>query len=441
MTGEPLDVWLYGTHLARLREDWNRNRISLEWTDQAQQRWADRRPLSAKLTVGRAASDVLVRAHLDGLLPEGNARVNHALSAGVAPDDTFALIRAYGRDTPGAAIYVAAGTPDPTSAGRYEALNDGEVAERLLQADRHHPAVPGRATESSTLPGMVPKITLHRADDTWYACKEGAPSTWILKRANDQGNELDGPDDTIDTEVACLDLARRLGLTSIKAEIVDFGSVRAIAVSRYDRQPDRGHARVHQEDLAQALGMNTADPNRKFQWGSTLPSLRHGAGVLRDDGSNPDSLLRLTAFSLLVGNTDLHAKNISFIRFDDGRVALSPAYDIAMHLHHKRDQRRFALDLNSKFLIDELTVDDVIAEGQAWRLPKRRATRVVREVAEGLSTVLADVDRTQHPGVQPTAWQIVERRTADALQRLEELESSTSAPTPPRTRRGPRRVG
>ena len=150
-----------------------------------------------------------------------------------------------------------------------------------------------------------------------------------------------GISDVVDTEVACLALARQLELTTIEAEVLDFGDVRAIAVSRYDRDPVR-RARVHQEDLAQALGL-TPDPNRKFQWGSPAV-LRDARRVLRLDGGNPDALLRLVTFSLLVGNTDMHAKNISFLRLPDGRVALSPAYDIAMHLHHPRDNRRFALD-------------------------------------------------------------------------------------------------
>ncbi|WP_407937314.1 hypothetical protein [Kineosporia mesophila] len=45
--------------------------------------------------------------------------------------------------------------------------------------------------------------------------------------------------DIIDTEVACLALARDLGLTTVEAEVICFGEgdLRAIAVSRYDRMP------------------------------------------------------------------------------------------------------------------------------------------------------------------------------------------------------------
>ncbi|HET7389120.1 MAG TPA: HipA domain-containing protein [Nocardioidaceae bacterium] len=441
MSRDPLDVWLYGTRIAHLQED-AQDRISLIWTAEAEERWGHgARMLSAKLAVGSTPAPALVRTYLDGLLPEGNTRVNHAMTAGVPPDDTYALVRAYGRDTPGAAIFVSAGTPDPTRAGRYVPLTDQEVADRLRRADEHQSASPKQTTESSTLPGMVPKITLHRISGRWQACKEGAPSTWILKRADAQDG---GIADIVDTEVACLALARQMGLTSIDAELLDFGDVRAIAVSRYDRDPSRHNARVHQEDLAQAVGLNTADPNRKFQWGARMPSLAQAAQVLLLDGGNPDHLLRLLTFSLLVGNTDLHAKNISFLRYADGRVALSPAYDIAMHLHHPRDNRRFALDVNGRFRMEDLDVGDVVAEAGKWGVPSRRASRVVTETTRALDDALGKLDRSAHPGVTPQAWGLVEQRTTTALTSLAAPDPSraSTAGAPegaPGRRRGPRR--
>jgi serine/threonine-protein kinase HipA len=401
------------------------------------------RLLSAQLTMGGVPSPAVVRAYLDGLLPEGNARINAAMTAGVAPDDTYALVRAYGRDTPGAAIFVPEGTADPTRQGMYEPVTTAEVATRLRDADRHQPSSPDRTAESSTLPGMVPKIVLHRDGAQWYACKDGAPSTWILKRADKAGSPLA---DIVDTEVACLALARQVRLTTITAEILDLGDVRAIAVSRYDRQDVVGDTRIHQEDLAQALGLNTQDPNRKFQWGSRMPSLVAAADVLRLDGGNPDALLRLVTFSLLVGNTDLHAKNISFLRYPDGRVALSPAYDIAMHLHHPRTgPRRFAMDLDGAHLIEELTVEHVVAEGRRWGLSRRRADRVVIELADELEAAITELDPAGHPGVTPEAWDTVQARVTQAQALLQGRRTTdgraghSTAVTAVKRARGPRR--
>lgn len=111
---EPLDVWLYGTRLAQLEERAD-ERLHLRWSTEAEERWGrGARLLSAALTVGVDPPPTRVRAYLEGLLPEGNARVNAALTAGVPVEDTYALIRTYGRDTPGAAIFLPAGGSDPT---------------------------------------------------------------------------------------------------------------------------------------------------------------------------------------------------------------------------------------------------------------------------------------------------------------------------------------
>lgn len=424
-----LEVWLYGTRTATIAET-NDQRLKLTWDEDAVERWGNgARLLSAKMPIGDRPVPALVKNYLDGLLPEGNARVNHAMSAGVPPDDTFALVRAYGRDTLGAAIFVPEGAGDPTRTGHYQPLTLEQVAERLRRADEHSPASRDGQHESSTLPGMVPKITLHRDGRRWYACKGGAASTWIIKRGSALESDIA---DVIDTEVACLALAREIGLTSISAEIVEYDGVRAIAVSRYDRDDANENPRLHQEDLAQAIGLNTQDPNRKFQWGSRMPTLKHAADVLRLDGGNPDSLLRLVTFSHLVGNTDLHAKNISFMRWADGSVTLSPAYDVAMHLHHARDNRRSALDVNGKFLMNDIAIDDVIAEGTGWGIPERRARSVVYTTARDLAAALDVIDRHDHPGVSAEAWGVVDDRV------LRAVNDGRLALASPRERRGPR---
>ncbi|GAA3594050.1 hypothetical protein GCM10022223_06310 [Kineosporia mesophila] len=155
-----LDVWLYGAHIATLTGETRSGLVhpTLAWTVESIRRWGPgSRVLSAKLPIGSKVVPALVRTYLDGLLPEGNARTNHAMAAGIAPDDTLGLISAYGRDTPGAAIFVERGHGDPTSAGHYEPLSLAEVAERLRSADKFSPARFDDVIESSTLPGMVPK--------------------------------------------------------------------------------------------------------------------------------------------------------------------------------------------------------------------------------------------------------------------------------------------
>lgn len=210
----PLAVWLYGTRVAVLSEG---RGISLTWTAQAYERWGgNARVMSNLLPItvpGEGPHPARVAVFLNGLLPEGNARLNYAMDAGLASEDTYGLIGRYGRDTAGALVFQPADEPEPVRVGHYAPLSETEAGQRLLDIDRHSPTNPQlRGAESISLAGMQPKIGLHRDASGWRACKGGAPSTWIIKLAHPAEAHAA---DVIDTEVLAIDLARAIGLTTI----------------------------------------------------------------------------------------------------------------------------------------------------------------------------------------------------------------------------------
>lgn len=419
---EPLDVWLYGTRVATIAD--HGGEIRLRWSQDAYQRWGQGgRVVSHLLPIDRPSErphHLRVRAFLAGLLPEGNIRERYAFAAGVTSDDVFGLIRAYGKETAGALVFIDEGAPEPDRIGSLEPADDVQIGAMLADAAGAGPAlamVPDYRLQSTSLAGIQPKIVLSRIAGGWARCIDGYPSTHIAKLAHPADSYAR---DVVDTEVASLDLARGLGLTTIKAELVDFAGQLAIVVPRYDRLTDAAGRiqRIHQEDGAQALGINTDDPNRKFQYSRSLPSLQKLADVLRAGGSEPDRLLALTTFNLALGNTDAHAKNISFIRSADGDASLAPAYDIAMHLHHASASRTFAMNVNGKSRIDSITVDDLLAEAGRWPIPSRRALLTVTETLGALSAELANLDHDRYPGVSEAAFNVVEERTRDLVGQL-----------------------
>ncbi|MBE9939980.1 MULTISPECIES: type II toxin-antitoxin system HipA family toxin [Cellulosimicrobium] len=423
-----LTAWLYGTPVATLAPTGLRTtdgtpRVTLTWTTDALDRWGhDARVLSHLLPItppdDPPPHPARVAAWLDGLLPEGRTRDAMAIDAGIDPDDALAFLVHYGHDTAGAVLLAPEGQPLPTP-GTPERLDDTAVA-RLLRAAVARSGGEGRTDHlTSSLPGMEPKITLLHDEHGWARPHGTAPTTHILKVARPS----DSPTaDLVNTEAAALDLARRIGLTTVDAHVTELDGERAIVVTRYDRVPDpadpTGTARLHQEDAAQALGINTRDPERKFQHGRRFPSLAAIARTLRDDGTRPDPLLALTTLNLALGNTDAHAKNISVLRHADGTVRLAPAYDIAMHLHHDHASRAFAMDVAGERDMDRLTADHLVTEGTTWGLPRRRAQRAVAQTLDGLLAALADIDRDAHPGVSRHAWRTVERRTTDLRRTL-----------------------
>ncbi len=64
------------------------------------------------------------------------------------------------------------------------------------------------------------------------------------------------------------------------------------------------------------------------------PKLRKIAELLTDWNGLAVELLRYVAISVLVGNGDLHGKDISFLHQGDSTVKLVPMYDVMCTTHY-----------------------------------------------------------------------------------------------------------
>lgn len=420
MTG--LDAWLYGVHVAVVRPA-GAGRAVVEYTEQARQRWgvgssvvAVQMPLSAK-----PPASVVATMWLRGLLPEGRARTRLAERVGADPEDVLAFLAHYGRDTAGALVLVPQGD-DPDQPDRpLVDLTDGQIARLLGQAEQA-----GAADQFSSLAGLETKIVLTRTATGWSMPTPRAPSTHIVKLSRPAGSRTA---DLIDTEVAALALARYAGVGDVEAHLQTFDGARTIVVRRYDRIPESGTVRrLHQEDTAQMLGLNTDDPIRKFQYGARLPSLAAIAVRLTSIGVPLERLLALTTFNVAIGNVDAHAKNISVLHLPDGRHRLAPAYDVAMHLHQGTGEERFAMDVSGVRNLNTLGAAQLIAEAVSWKVSRRRALAVVADTVERLGEGLRSIDRGAHPGVSDDAWRVVDARVATLRDELHD-DVSSSRPT------------
>jgi serine/threonine-protein kinase HipA len=392
MSRPDLGVWLYGVRVATLH-DGPQGRLTMQWQPEATRRWpVNSTVLSVLLPLvpSRPPHPLRVRAFFAGLMPEGDARVHLALEAGVEADDVFGMLAAYGRDVAGALVVQTHGQLPGDGPGQLRPMTPEGVRRRLELADSNvAPLGVVAGVTSLSLAGMQPKIALHRTPDgAWMECRDGAASTHIIKPGRPPGSATA---DLIHNEAYCLRLARRLGLTTVTADVEDFDGREALVVSRYDREVTvDGVRRIHQEDCAQMLGLNTDDPMRKFQYGRQMPSLKHIAGVLELEYASQEPLLALTTFNVAIGNTDAHAKNHSVLHLEDGTLTLAPAYDVSPHRHYEQSGGRSAMDVNGMFGIDALRVDDLVGEAVAWRLPRPAAGKVVQATLEGLQAGLEE---------------------------------------------------
>ena len=252
-------------------------------------------------------------AFFDNLLPEGALRDLVERELGPGAFDNFDILARLGEDLPGAIIVrLEAGTAGRPRPGRQAAM----------------PPVLGETSIGFSLAGVQLKfsMTLDRKTLTVPA-RQGAGEI-ILKTPSRKHPFLP------EAEYTALVLAEAAGVSTNKAMLVSPRQIQGIpsafleggpslAVTRFDREP--GGRRVQTEDFSQILG--AIGDQKYFKANET--TIMNVVHRFSDDpiGGLLEAVRRITV-NLLIGNGDAHLKNWSFLYPHDGKVQLTPAYDI-----------------------------------------------------------------------------------------------------------------
>jgi serine/threonine-protein kinase HipA len=216
----------------------------------------------------------------------------------------------------------------------------------------------------------------------------------------------------IENEWATMELARRIGLPVAPVAMVEFAPEtryrgRSLLVERYDIPTraalDQGGTQLRlglQEDACSLLLLRR-DEKYATSYERIAAALLD-AGLSREvRGDGMWRYLQVVLFSWMVGNGDLHAKNISVLRrFRPGRpgeppvlehLELTPFYDLVnTRLHIPNDD--FALPLEGRRA--NLSLRDVQRLAARWDTPKdavrREAERMAGEVQGVLPSILEE---------------------------------------------------
>lgn len=123
-----------------------------------------------------------------------------------------------------------------------------------------------------------------------------------------------------------------------KSEVLKIGDMKVLNVERYDRLPDAAGvrvARLHQEDVCQALGHL---PNSKYE-SEGGPSASDVVRLLRAESSNFEEdvsrFVMALAINWVIYGSDAHSKNYSLIHVLGSYLRLAPLYDIASNLPYE----------------------------------------------------------------------------------------------------------
>jgi serine/threonine-protein kinase HipA len=273
-----------------------------------------------------------VPAFFAGLLPEG-ARL-HAVVAAVktSPDDELSLLVAVGEDTVGD-VRVVPHKAEPAASSRILPSKSGDIS----FADLFARSIDPLTTElDRALPGVQDKLS----DAMMSFPLRGAKGPAILKLNPPAFPRI------VENEAFCLGLARRAGLSVPKFEVIeDRDGVSGLLVERFDRRLVNGSVkRLAQEDTCQLLNRWPAD---KYRVSFNDIANRLVEVVSSSEASIMD-LVEQVAFSWIIGNGDMHAKNYSVQWLKEERLVVpTPLYDLVSTIPYPLDQH-MALKLDGR---------------------------------------------------------------------------------------------
>lgn len=372
---DSLAVWLNGVRIAVIERERGRYRVA--YTEDALARFELGVPLlSLSLPLsGERYPQAVVRAFLDGLLPEGEARKTMARGLGLRESDTYGLVRALGRDCAGALVIQPADEPAPAPPTTLtaERLGNDEIGD-LVANLRSAPLGAGGRVRIS-LAGIQDKLLLTRMPDgAWGRPVDGTPSTHILKP------EIAAYPNTVENEAFCMRTAQHLGLDVAPVETIVIARRKLIVVQRFDRvaHSEGLVERLHQEDFCQATGV---PPDRKYEEDGG-PSLRRIAGIVQAAAApgSVETLLRAVTLNILIGNGDAHAKNFSLLHERPGVLRLAPLYDLMSTLSYGDD--RLAMYVDDVRRTSRVTADRIVNEAARWGIARQRAIEIVEEILQ-----------------------------------------------------------
>lgn len=325
-----LRVYLYDKPIGTLEHD-RHNKLTFSYNEHARHAISLAMPIKEK-----SFDDKNCRQYFRGLLPENPATLEKMAKAiDSDPKDTFGLLKQYGKVCAGALSFYATGE-FPVNTHNH-LMHPKIIAQDILQ--------PLVSTELFS--GSETKYPVCWLEEKILSAKVGLPTTHLLKLALPA---------KILNQYFCLRLAAALGIHTVNVKHFELAEGAGLLAERYDRKIVHfQHIQYfHQEDFAQALGYFA---DEKYEW-EEGPSLIECFGLLQKTLIPAISRLQLmkrVMFHYFIGNTQVHAKNLSLLYMVPHKPVLAPLYTALASID---DTQRLAMKIGEHDEIAAITLKD-----------------------------------------------------------------------------------
>jgi serine/threonine-protein kinase HipA len=355
-------------------------------------------PLSISLPLNKKPEHPKSHRFFANLLPEGSARERLCRRLR-CPDTDFDLLREIGAECAGAiSILPVEKAPDLQYA--YQKIDETELA-KLIETSGASMTLENKPRLS--LAGAQDKMTVHVKNDDIYLPVQQTPSTYILKF------EVSDFKNVPLYEVFTTALAHAVGLNTIEIELRQLGLKSYTLSKRYDRQIKEDKVtRIHQEDFCQALGFK-----EKYQRGDE-PNFAQCYQLIIENSSNPledaEQLLKWQLFNVIVGNSDAHIKNLSFL-YANNQTRLAPFYDLVSTRAIEHLDSTLALYVGKQKTPSLISSKNLNEMGNQCRIRPKRIFAI-------LDQLIGEVEKQYQP---TKTWVETQYGKQPALQRIERI--------------------
>jgi serine/threonine-protein kinase HipA len=308
----------------------------------------------------------------------------------VESTDAFGMLERMGLESAGALVLQAEGAQQPEKGVQPLTWNDLSQRIRNLPRASLNKDAPKRMSLAGAQHKMVVLFDPQRKELSEPL--KGTPSTHILK----PNSTAEGYPHSVINETFTMLLAARLGLNV--PEVWNLYLPEPVfIITRFDRtlgpiEP----ARVHALDGIQLLN----EPAFNKYTSATLPKLNELIDQCRNKVVARLEVYRWIIFNTMVGNSDSHLKNISFLVDQDGK-RVAPFYDIlCTAVYHTRvysdgdavwPNEKLASPVSGATFFAEVTFEKLLETGMELGLNKVTAAREVGKIVGKLGEAAEDI--------------------------------------------------
>lgn len=354
-----------------------------------------------------------VTAVFENLLPDSDVlRKRVAEKVGANGTDAYSLLSEIGRDCVGALQFLPDDAPYEQSSSGIEGkvLGDDEM-EALLKNLTQAPLGLSRDQDFRiSVAGAQEKTALLFYEGKWLKPQGTTPTTHLFKtQIGSLPNGLD-LSNSIENEYYCLKLMSAFGLPVNAAQIIRFGTTKALVIERFDRKwtKEGRLLRLPMEDCCQALSIPSG---RKYQSEggpgiSDILRLLSGSDVPAEDQK---TFVKAQILFWLIGATDGHAKNFSVFLGPEGRFRLTPIYDVltaqpsldTKQIHKKQMKMAMFVGDSRHYVMEYIERRHFVQTVERAGLPKLVANNAFEEIeakVEAALTTVATALPSEFPG-------------------------------------------